>query len=298
MTSPRLRTLYAPAVVESTRALSPSVRLIRFRVVSGQEGTAALALAGLPRIALPDADWAHTGTPLEYAAGQWVDLAVPGESRVGGFSLVSIPDAPAVLLAAIDTAPTGTFDLAVKRARTPAALWAHSAEPGAPCAVRVGGAFCIDKALRGGGGKNSWRVSHAVFVAGGVGINPLYAMLLALAAARALGDFHAPRATLFYTAAKCDELLFREELAALASGPLAGALDLRLAVTRETLPPKGLLASGRVTSSQIAAALVGGGGAANTAVVICGPPAMADAVAATARTAGVAENNVILERWW
>ena len=140
-TSPRSHQLYSPVILVSTRAISPTVRLLRFRSITGSEATAALALAGLPRIALPETDFNHNNDePIAYEAGQWVDLAVPEERRVGGYSIVSIPDAPPTLLKYIDSAPSSSssgycFDLAIKLSLAPTAVWAHKAEIGSIASI-------------------------------------------------------------------------------------------------------------------------------------------------------------------
>jgi ferredoxin-NADP reductase len=284
--APRATALFLPCVVQSTHPLTPTVTRVRLARVSGADAAAAAAPTPLPA----DFDAAARAAPLAFAAGQWVDLAIPGLAAVGGFSLCSTPRAlPAALARAVDAAPPPAFDLAIKAGRSPPAAWAHSpaVRPGALVGVRVGGAFSVD-VLRGGGG--GYRVRRVVFIAGGVGINPLYAMLLDLAAARAAGGEGVPRAALLASARAPDELLFRRELEALAAAAPRGALAVDFRVTR------GAGAAARIGAADVAAAV--GEAPADAAVVICGPPAMADAVAAAARTAGVPAGNVILERWW
>jgi ferredoxin-NADP reductase len=316
--SPRASALFLPARVELARALSPTVRLLRLRLVSGAEAAAAAAAemaaaaaGSLARPLPPDLDLgAAGGAPLRYSAGQWVDLAVPGEAVVGGFSLVSAPRAPPEVVAAAGSAPPDAFDLAVKIARSPPAAWAHSAAaaPGAVVGVRVGGAFTLDRALRRGGAPGApFRARRALFVAGGVGVNPLYSMVLELAAAHARGESGAPRAALLLSARSRAELIFRAELEALARGPLArGALELRFFVTRneeEEKPAAGAAAAvpaaaERISAETIARAVRECGGPDGLVVLICGPPKMADAVAVAARDAGVANEDVVYERWW
>ena len=298
--SPRASRLFLPAAVELTRALTPSVRLLRLRLVTGAAAAAAASPSPLP----PDFDAAYGGAPLEFEAGQWLDVAVPGLAVVGGFSLVSIARAPQAVVAAAGCATRGSFDLAVKRGRSPPAAWAHdaaAAAAGAIVGVRVGGAFTFNRALRSRG--SGFRARHAVFVAGGVGLNPLYAMLLELAAAHARGEPGAPRATLLLSARTSDELLFRAELEGLARGPLRGALELRHFVTREENEKNGAAGGGgggarrrRVSAEDVCVAI--GDGAESVVVVICGPPPFADAAAEAARAAGVPEDRVVLERWW
>lgn len=292
--SARATRLLRPVVLRAARALSPTVRLLRFSPIAGADAAAQFsAVSALP----DDVDFTlPRGAPLHYEGGQWVDLLAPDVPQIGGFSFVSAPDAPPSLLSAVDTAARDDFDLAVKVGRSPPAVWAHAAQLGAVCAVRVGGTLTVRAALRAGDDGGRWRHPRVLLIAGGVGINPLYSMLLDLAAARARGG-DVPHIALLASFSSVAEFIFREELAALARGPLAGRLTVHATITRcgDARVPDGGLERGRLTHARIARA-VGVGG--DVSVVICGPPQMADDAVLAARAAGVDAADVSLERWW
>lgn len=98
-----------------------------------------------------------------YQAGQWVDFAIPGVKIVGGFSITSSPSSHPKLI-----------ELAVKKSlkEHPPAVWVHNqATLDDVVYVRVGGEFGqdLDHLLR--------EKSPLLFIAGGIGINPLLSMI-------------------------------------------------------------------------------------------------------------------------
>ncbi|KAF4982005.1 hypothetical protein FZEAL_2255, partial [Fusarium zealandicum] len=108
--------------------------------------------------------------PVEFSAGQWLDTYVPNTAKPGGFTITSRPSAAA------STSQRPYLELAVQESpeNPPAAwLWRSPSEIlGSKLQVRVGGSFvfpprhvCPDEMRR------------VVFVAGGVGINPLVSMM-------------------------------------------------------------------------------------------------------------------------
>ena len=112
-------------------------------------------------------------------------------------------------------------DLAVKASAHPPAAWCTgAATEGDRVTLRVGGKFLLREA------------DAALFVAGGVGVNPLYSMLRALCERSDTG-----RAALLFCARDRDELLFAAELRALAARH-PESLRVCLHTTRgEMLPP-------------------------------------------------------------
>ena len=103
----------------------------------------------------------HARLPFTFAPGQWVDFYIPPPiDKVGGYTITSLPE------------ELPHLDLAVKASAHPPAAWCTTrAAVGDRVALRVGGSFVLQK-----------RHDAALFVAGGVGINPLYSMLQALSA--------------------------------------------------------------------------------------------------------------------
>lgn len=253
-----------------------------------------------------------TGAPASrftFAPGQWVDFYIPQIDVVGGYSITSLPSELPIL------------DLAVKASVHPPAAWCTGrAKVGDKVGVRVGGSFVLRPA------------PSNLFVAGGVGINPLFGML------RQLLELPegTSKAALLYTARTRDELVFAEELQALAQRqPERTRFWLR--ATRE---PAGALDGGATAAPGVAALGAGGRicepdleealrwlGCEPSAVregrgvpwraesrarepgtagagcatgrlgaYVCGPPRMTDETIAALRRMGVAE--VYMEKWW
>lgn len=168
-------------------------------------------------------------TPVTYEAGQWLDFFT--DVGVGGYSMTSAPDTSAAArraLAASGAAPppAGHLDLAVKRSRCPPAVWVHEhAAPGVQVRVRVGGSFTLRNCgIESSAGCLDPSLKHIVLVAGGVGINPIYSMLLHLSRFYADGDGARsgssapppPTITLLYSAPTRRDMAFVSELTALA----------------------------------------------------------------------------------
>jgi hypothetical protein len=141
---------------------------------------------------------AHAERSFSYEAGQWCDFAAPGVATVGGFSFVSAPRvSPLAAVAARDLLPppaaaaaaAPSVSLAVRRSAHAPAAWVHAAAaPGAVVRLRAGGRFTPSScgllaAVQAPGAPlppPRAGLRHVVLVAGGVGINPLCSILLAL----------------------------------------------------------------------------------------------------------------------
>lgn len=241
-----------------------------------------------------------------FSPGQWVDFYIPAIDKVGGYSITSLPS------------ELPQLDLAVKASAHPPADWCTSrAKVGDRVGVRVGGTFVLREA------------QSQLFVAGGVGINPLYSMLQALCM-EPIGR-SAPKAALLYTAQTSEELLFASELEDLARR-MPERTRFWLRATREPLaavtaaPGVCGFGSGRVGEAELEEALrwlgcepsvvregrgvpwraesrarepgtAGSGCAAGLMrAYVCGPPRMTDEMVAALRRMGVAD--VHHEKWW
>jgi hypothetical protein len=201
-----------------------------------------------------------------------VDFFIPGVEVVGGFSFVSAPimslNANASAVNALHLAPLDSFDLAVKQSRHPPAAWIHSKQcaVGAHVQVRVGGKFTLGNCnIIAPSGEFSDRYSTLTLIAGGVGINPLFSMLLALAdkaaanmmqrvtetaGARSKRAGDIPSIFLAYSCRNSSDFLFLPALRWLAGNtesPLHGKLSLYLTASREVADAKG---SSSVASNQ------------------------------------------------
>lgn len=252
---PRAAALYR-ATIESVRDVAGTdIRLLRLRAHE------ALAEdAGPQSVTLSSPHEAFS-----YAAGQWVDVHIPGIHTIGGYSFISAPTPmPASISRVLDSPQLPFFDLAVKKARYPPAAWIHSSAcvDGAAVAVRVGGKFTLLPALppsqavseRSGEKRVQEAAPHILLIAGGVGINPLYSMLLQLAATGgrlSKPEMHGcsssssasvslqPHVTLLWSIRTLQDAFLLPQLRALASSvggsdsPLAGRLRLILALTRQ-----------------------------------------------------------------
>ncbi|KAM4026732.1 oxidoreductase NAD-binding domain-containing protein 1 isoform 1-T1 [Anomaloglossus baeobatrachus] len=134
-----------------------------------------------------------------FKAGQWVDFFIPGVPKVGGFSICSSPG----LLER-----EGVLELAVKYNLHPPAHWIHTqCSLGSEVALRVGGEFFFDP-------QASDSPVDLVLIAGGVGINPLFSILLHVAdlhkALETTGKgFEMGSVRLYYCAKNSSELLFK-----------------------------------------------------------------------------------------
>ncbi|KAL1902706.1 hypothetical protein Sste5346_001149 [Sporothrix stenoceras] len=126
------------------------------------------SLVRLLRLQVPD------GAPdIHFLPGQWVDAFCPGIAKAGGFTITSSPSK------AVTSTDDRYIELAIKKSpENPAAawLWQDADEVlGQTLRIRVGGSFVFPPP----GAPASFatdRSARVVFVAGGVGINPLISM--------------------------------------------------------------------------------------------------------------------------
>ena len=239
--------------------------------------------------------------PFNFLPGQWVDFYIPPINKVGGYSITSLPS------------HLPRLELAVKRSRHPPAEWVTSnAKVGDAVKVRVGGEFvystapdCSDKAL--------------LFIAGGVGINPLYGMLRQLHSDLRRGEqgTQGSKAILLYSASKADELLFEPELDAMAK---EFSTNFRIVyhvtkdeekVSKENSNPSSPYRRGRITSSEIGEALQWAisqdptepsneneEGKSITSVYICGPTGFAEEMSERCKEHSVPRTAIHFEQWW
>jgi ferredoxin-NADP reductase len=282
---------WTACVLALVQDATPTVRLLRLRPLLRSSDLAAHAQCAA---LLPDLPLAPPAAPFSFRSGQWIDLAIPGIPQVGGYTLVSPPSAAA----------SAGIDIAVKRARHPPAAWVHgpAAREGALVAVRVGGDFTLASLPA--------PYDRLVLLAGGVGVNPLYCMLLELSSSSSSSSSSARRAArridLLYLARTREELLFAAELQALGAsgGALAGVLHLHLLTTRDGAAgaaPAGAAREGRaaLAAGLVAAACSGAaGGSAGVGVLVCGPPSFSESMISAAAGGGALPEHVHCERWW
>ena len=207
------------------------------------------------------------GNRLLFSPGQWVDFYadVGGEIAVAGYSIISSPSRP------------DGFELAVKLVgENPVTHYVHErARVGDVVEVAVGGDFLYTADMGG----------PLALVAGGIGITPLMSIVRYV-------DESAPgvRLTLLYSAKTPDELLFRDELEAIArTNP---NILCHFTVTR----PEGSDWAGRV--GRIDRAMASGAEIdAESLFFICGPPPMIDDMVGMATALGAQPSRIRYEGW-
>ena len=135
-------------ILKRINQLNPEIRLLRLSPAAGEAG-------------------------FSFLAGQWLDVHIPTVNKAGGFTITSPPS----LLSAASMDPY--FELAIQRSPSnPPAAWLWRPEEeilGSELQVRVGGSFVWPPKFFGD------EIKRVVFVAGGVGINPLMSILSHLA---------------------------------------------------------------------------------------------------------------------
>ncbi len=183
-----------------------------------------------------------------FGAGQWVDLDASRHDPalpLGGYSMVSgdrrvaasTGRTAAALLRAVRAPSLPRFELAIQRTAHPTVQFLHSARltPGLEVAVRVGGEFHrpLDALLADAGDAGQRPPPRClVFIAGGVGITPLYSMILTAAAA--IADGSVARGTsivVCHSARTVVDLAFAAEMRALAANLGAGRMRLHFTLT-------------------------------------------------------------------
>ncbi|XP_069768987.1 oxidoreductase NAD-binding domain-containing protein 1 isoform X2 [Narcine bancroftii] len=220
-----------------------------------------------------------------FKAGQWVDFFIPGVSKVGGFSICSSPD----LLER-----ERVMELAVKYSKDPPAHWIHTqCKIGSEVTLRVGGDFFFDP-------RPSDSPVDLLLVAGGVGINPLYSILLHVV------DLHKFQETehckykpgsvqLYFSAKNTEELLFKRNIIHLAK-EFSGKISCHFHVTQQALEIPGeilpYVTVGRISEDDLAH--VG----KDNLCYICGPPPMIESVSQQLEKLGVPKESLIFEKWW
>ncbi|XP_051949211.1 oxidoreductase NAD-binding domain-containing protein 1-like [Xyrauchen texanus] len=220
-----------------------------------------------------------------FRAGQWVDFFIPGVDTVGGFSICSSPG----LLQR-----EGVIELAVKYTHHPPAHWIHTrCSVDSEVAVRVGGNFFFDP-------QPSDPVVDLLLVAGGVGINPLYSILLHAADLHRHSHDHGykPGQThLCYSAKNTKELLFKNTIIDICR-ELPDKLSCDFHVTQqsaeieEQLQPYTI--SGRISEEVLQRHV----DPERTLCYLCGPPPMIEKFNADLQRFGLSEDKILFEKWW
>ncbi|XP_053302723.1 oxidoreductase NAD-binding domain-containing protein 1 isoform X1 [Pleuronectes platessa] len=223
-----------------------------------------------------------------FKAGQWVDFFIPGVEKVGGFSMCSSP----CLLQ-----QEGVIELAVKYTQHPPAHWVHTVcEVGSQVAMRVGGDFFFDPAP-------SDPPVDLLLVAGGVGINPLYSILLHAADLQHLNqssgsvDYNIGSAHLCYSAKNTHELLFQSSITEVCRDfPDKFSCDFHVTQQSPDADPRvqPFINRGRITEEELRARV----DPQRTLCYLCGPPPMIEGISKTLMDFGLSKDRILFEKWW
>lgn len=271
----------------------------------------------------------------QFLPGQWVDTYCPGIAKAGGFTITSSPS-KAAAASSTGGGADRYVELAIKTSPdNPAAAWLWQAPPtilGATLQIRIGGSFVFPPPAAPPSFAQDG-AARVVFVAGGIGINPLISM------ASYLGELHAarsdkercrgPEVVFLYSVraepqpsdrgagddeCQADRIPFLRRLAALfRQGDLHGELQLYVTGNSESdgalswNDEKILCVQRRITTADIDAAVLGhnsdriGRNLENVFVYVCGVPTMTDAFVAHLTGddgPGLSAHQILCERWW
>ncbi|KUJ21464.1 ferredoxin reductase-like protein [Mollisia scopiformis] len=232
-----------------------------------------------------------TNPPIKFLPGQWLDVYCPSIPKAGGFTITSPPSLP-------------YLELAVQKSpENPPAAWLWQAVPSilnAELQVRVGGSF-VWPPPRGVVG-----LKRVVFVAGGVGVNPLMSMVSCIAER---GPGEGVEVRFLYSVregGRVEEVLFLRRLVE-TFNMLGKEGDLRIFFTGGRSSNGDVEIQGqtittrrrRVTDQDLLEALGPVEERKDTVCYICGVPTMTDEFVEKAKKAeGMLEENVLFEKWW
>ncbi|KAJ5570058.1 Riboflavin synthase-like beta-barrel [Penicillium hispanicum] len=314
---PRQNRLY-PVRLSHVDQVNPSVRLLQLAIPSQEN---------------PDEE----SQPFTFMPGQWLDVHIPSIAQAGGFTITSTP-ADAQLLPLPepqaepldgDTAepsalPQGRapyVELAVQDSpANPSAAWLWKPKEeilGKELNIRVGGSFVWPPT-----GINTHKIKNVVFIAGGVGINPLISILSHLNTETQ--DAHRLNISFLYStrlpqghdavisSSPLDQILFLPRLRQIMrsqvhSRRLRISLDLFLTNDQSSASMDRVhdlrIQRRRINDDDLRSAVVGGDGKndpQDSVCYVCGPPAMTDETVRTLQ-AMLGENGaqrIFYEKWW
>ncbi|EXJ74442.1 uncharacterized protein A1O5_02738 [Cladophialophora psammophila CBS 110553] len=260
------------------------------------------------------------GPRLHHLPGQYIDLYIPNIDVVGGFTITSPPQSSS------QSQDDPHIELAVQSSPSnpPAAyLWRPAQEIlNSTVTFRVGGNFVYPPPTLSQEGCQ--KLDRVVFVAGGVGINPIMSMISALdvlGADKAGGMTRTVRVLYASrrdkkndeTGSAEEEILFEKRLKDIAEKwKNHDRVDFKYTLfvtsgesgterTKEDEVEDGNMATRyrRITHDDLFEALGPEGGRDHTVVYVCGLPAMTDEfVALLAKAPGMEERRVLCEKWW
>ncbi|KAL6712643.1 hypothetical protein ACN47E_000520 [Coniothyrium glycines] len=260
----------------------------------------------------------------KFLAGQWLDVFVPNVEKAGGFTITSSPNEA---LPQSDPEHKPYFELAIQKSPTnPTASWLWQPEgeiQGKEITVRVGGSFVWPPRL------DVKEIKRVIFVAGGVGINPVMSML------SYINQEHADLETRLLYSTKVPsretnptEVLFLNDMLELFRIPRSASTKDRIELfytgtwdgsdmgTRSDALIHPLMSltlpqmcsdsevpvtawTHRIDDSALRSAVGSEKAARSTVFYVCGPPDMSDSIVKfITEQPAVVEEHVLCEKWW
>lgn len=227
----------------------------------------------------------RVNTTTSYEAGQWLDLMIPGLSKVGGFTMCTSP---------LQFDKTKILQLAVKFSEHPPTYWIHTqSKVGSEVSIRFGGDFVYNP-------KPDDPPRDVLLLGGGVGINPLYCImnyisdLNKLKTPKQLNDGTQINTLLLYSSSSTAELLFKKEMEELEKNN--ENIKCRYFVTREKSTQEDIKEH-RINKNDLEDAFkfikkdmcV---------VYVCGPIPMIETMEKLLEDLGIKKNQIRVDRWW
>lgn len=315
---PRQNRLY-PVRLSHVEQVNPSVRLLQ--------------------LAIPSEGDNDTQQPFSFLPGQWLDVHIPSISQAGGFTITSTP-ADAQLLPSLEppagpmagSEETGISTSIISESRAPYVELAVQKSPANPPAawlwkpkddilgkeinIRVGGSFVWPPT-----GVDLHELRNVIFIAGGVGINPLVSILSHLNSQPL--DTHPLNIHFLYSSrlpngveksskeANLEQILFLSRLrnivrAQSQSKKLRISLHLFLTNLNSSQPestrdPADLaIHPRRINEDDLRSSITGTDGHMKTVAYICGPPHMTDEMIDRLKVIldDRDERRIFYEKWW
>ncbi|EHK97017.1 putative Oxidoreductase NAD-binding domain-containing protein 1 [Glarea lozoyensis 74030] len=235
---------------------------------------------------------------LKFLPGQWLDTYTPISPKAGGFTITSAPSSL--------SQPNPYIELAIQRTSNPPAKYLHLPQPqllNTLLQIRVGGSFTYPPTPP----RNFKRV---VFVAGGVGVNPLMSMLSHIKTLKESGEGDVEVRFLYSVKEqrRWDEILFFERIkSTMAELGMRGGFKLFLTPGKvgsdqssDGSNPDGVdVARRRLTHGDLHEALGPVAERKEVLCYVCGVPRMTDEYVKVAKEAeGMMKQNVFCESWW
>lgn len=207
------------------------------------------------------------GTPFPFQPGQAIWLGTHGQDGRKPYSIASSPE---------DVARDDRLELLVGVDA--------GGEPGVHLTLEPGALVDVEGPVGRFTFPDAPEESRFLFIAGGTGISPLRSMLR--------HSVHVPHEAigLMYSARLPEEFAYAEEFRAMAG---AGAIELRLTVTRDVDPGNWAGTRGRITREDLEPLVHD----KRTLCFVCGPPALVEEMPRVLQSLGVPRSRVRVEEW-